>query len=151
MSKKQKQPVEQETVRSLKQKIKLLKRLPKDFRDIDPGSSAWEAFAKVTNRRKEMEKWAAGPVLCFGEPNEAEKMILSTIRHFAGGLTFCKADWFILLSACENDKIVWIYLPDETPEVVTALNVLLSRFEYNCRVRGQILSERSGKPIGIVH
>ena len=145
--------VEQQTVRSLKRQIKLLKRLPNDFRDISPGSSDWEAFAEATGRRKEMEKWAAGPVLCLKEPNAAEKMVLVNVNVIGDRFTntsLAFSDWCVINIAVDNGYS-WIYLPDEEPQVIAALNVILSRFEYNCRVRGQILSERTGKPIGLVH
>ena len=152
--------VEQQTVRELRQAVKLLKRLPKDFRDIEIGSRDWEAFAKVTDRRKEMEKWSSGPVLCLQEPNKAEEIILGKenitlfrSRHAPDWpSTRFEKEWATIIYSAEFSRnCSWIYLPDEEPKVIAALNILLSRFEYNVRVRGQILSERTGRPIGIVH
>lgn len=159
MSKKQKQRkivtqvADGESVRALKRKIKLLKRLPKDFRDLDPGSRDWEAFADITDRRKEMEDWANGPTLCLKEPNTAEKMILENIVWHINldDILDMNTNWYTVIEHACILKCSWIYLPDETFDVVAALNVILSRFGYNCRVRGQIKSERSGKPIGVVH
>lgn len=139
--------VEQQTASQLRQAIKLLKRLPNDFRDITPGSPDWEKFADITNRRKEMEKWANGPVLCLKEPNTAETMVLGQYKL----IYIVGSDLQLVLKYALEQGCSWIYLPDEEPKVIAALNVLLSRFKYSCRVRGQIMSERTGRPIGVIH
>ena len=138
--------------RKLKKQIALLRRLPKDFRDMSPGSPDWEAFADITGRRKEMEAWSSGPVLCLAEPNKEELLVLGkeNVRLFVGEWNFTK-DWYGLLQAAKQQNYSWLYLPEEELIVITSLNVLLSRFEYNVRARGQIMSERTNKPIGVIH
>jgi hypothetical protein len=152
---------QQITARKLRKLIKLLKRLPRDFRDIDPGSSDWEAFADATDRRKEMEAWSNGPVLCLEEPNEQEKRILgkiemSTISKTVTGPTikltaFSAINWCELFFLAQKNRVSWIYLPDEHGDFIKALNMVLSRMGACYRAKGQLLSERTGKPLGVVH
>jgi len=135
----------------LRRQISLMKKLPKDFRDITLGTE-WEAFADITGRRKEMDDWDHGPVLYFGKLNKHEKMILGSpnelIQHEASKLT---QENFYNIILYANTFASWIYLPDEELPVITALNVLFSRFGYNIRAKGQLISEYSGKPVGVVH
>lgn len=145
---------EQQERRRLLRQIALMKRLPNDFRDIDPGSTDWENFADITGRRKEMTDWSNGPVVYFGELNEGEKMLLGgpneliriTDYNFLGA-----SNWVAVITFTEAVKASWLYLPDEEGPVVEALNVVFSRFGYNVRARGQVMSERTGYPIDVVH
>lgn len=141
---------EQQEVRKLRRQIKLLKRLPEDFRDIDPGSPDWEAFAEATGRRKEMEAWSNGPIYCFAEPNKLEQLVFGQqeIRQLA--ISQWPWNGLAVLTHIEHNKGSWFYLPDEEPKVVSALNILLSRLEYKFRARGRLLSERTGHPLGVV-
>ncbi len=135
--------------RELKRQIALLKRLPKDFRDLDPGSPDWEAFAEITARRKEMEAWAAGPMYVFRPFNSHEAMVFK--NEVIQSVLLWPLEGFKVLQAMSFCKASWLYLPDEELKVIIALNLVLSRCGVNFRARGQLLSERSGKPIGIVH
>lgn len=150
--------IEQQERRKLLRQIRTLKRLPDDFRDIDPGSNDWEAFADITGRRKEMTDWSNGPVIYFGALNKFEKMILGRPNRLIkvigclgrdNGLT--TMNHFEIIQLAERQRASWLYLPDEVGTVIDALNVLFSRFGYNVRARGQVKSERTGKPIGVVH
>lgn len=144
----------------LKRQIATLKRLPKDFRDITLGTD-WEAFADITGRRKEMDDWWNGPVLYLTLLNESEKAILGSPNKLVRvndlwlgtdeetGLT--PENWIDIIQTAEAHEYSWIYLPVEPLPVITALNVLLSRFGYNVRAKGQLISEYSGKPVGVVH
>lgn len=158
----------------LRQQISLMKRLPDDFRDITDGKD-WEAFANITGRRKEMEKWYHGPVLYLAPLNESERSILGNPNKLiaiktevttwedgcsskvlfataaTAGATFDSKTWHNILSWAEKNKVSWIYLPDEESQVITALNVLFSRFGLNVRARGRLMSEMSGKPVGVVY
>lgn len=147
--------------------IATMRRLPKDFRDIDPGSKDWEDFANITGRRDEMTRWSNGPVLHLAPLNSGEKMILggpnvlrpvselvlaNQSRIQVGSLEeLTPENWIDVIQHAEMSGCSLIYLPDETLKVIVALNMLLSRFGFNVRVRGQVMSERTGKPIGIVH
>lgn len=145
---------QQQQIRNLKRKIALLKRLPKDFRDLVPGTIEWEALADASDRRKEMEAWAAGPVLCVGTLVDEDRRFFERAGHEIGYTTsmgLSHESWIPLVQAAGNGKYSWMYLPDEDKVFVSALNVLLSRFGYNVRARGQLMSERSGKPLGVVH
>jgi len=146
---------EQQERKRLLRQIAILKRLPNDFRDIDPGSNAWEAFADITNRRKEMTDWSNGPVIYFGELNKGEEMILGRpnrlikvigVNH--SGLT--ELNHIEIFQLTKRTEASWLYLPDEESSVIEALNVLFSRFGYNVRARGPVKSERTGKLIGVV-
>ena len=99
-----------------------------------------------------MDDWDHGPVLYFGKLNKHEKMILGSpnelIQHEASKLT---QENFYNIILYANTFASWIYLPDEELPVITALNVLFSRFGYNTRAKGQLISEYSGKPVGVVH
>jgi len=157
MSKKKKK-VGQLTVEDLRAQIKLLKRTPTDFRDMEVGGANWEKFADVTGRRKEMEVWADGLVLCLKEPNLAESMVLGTkrIRTFYYHDAYSnngwdKQGWQTIIATCVKQEVSWLYLPEENPKVVVALNILLSRFGYTFRAMSILLSEHNGKPLGVVH
>ena len=149
----------------LRRQISLMKKLPKDFRDITLGTE-WEAFADITGRRKEMDDWYHGPVLHLAPLNEHEKMILGSpnkliaAKELAPIAEYYRKDWdeklstwnwISIIQSAEEAKCSWIYLPDEELPVITALNVLFSRFGYNIRAKGQLISEYSGKPVGVVH
>jgi len=161
-SKKQQQAIatevtEQQERRTLLRQIALMKRLPNDFRDIDPGSPDWENFADITDRRKEMTAWSNGPVIYFAELNEGEKMILgrpNKLIHYDGRFgneSDGRQNWQPIINTANFvDKASWLYLPDEEGPVIEALNVLFSRFGYSIRARGPVLSERTGKLIGVV-
>lgn len=139
----------------LKRDILLLKRLPRDFRDIDPGSKSWEAFGRITGRCEEMDAWERGTVLCLVQPSEAETRVLGPALYvYPVPTKLDQGNWLPIIEAGNNKHMLncsWIYLPEEEHKVIVALNILLSRFEYNIRAKGQILSERTGHPIGIVY
>ncbi len=143
---------EQQERRKLLRQIAIMKRLPNDFRDIDPGSTDWENFADITDRREEMTAWSNGIVIHFAKLNEHEKMVLSRPNKLLLYDCCLDDDWqHVINTANLVDKASWLYLPDEAKPVIAALNVLFSRFGYNIRARGQVLSERTGQPIGVVH
>jgi len=135
----------------LKHQIATLKRLPKDFRDITLGTE-WEAFADITGRRKEMEDWYHGPIVYFGELNEHEKMILGSPNKLIHCDCHFDDDWQHIINTVNLvDKASWIYLPEEEAKVISALNILFSRFGSNIRAKGQLMSEHSGHPVGVVY
>lgn len=159
--------------RKLKRAIATLRRLPKDFRDIPAGTRDWESFATITDRRKEMEAWDNGPIVYLAPLNKHEEMILGSQNKLmaiktkvttwdngcSSEVTFATAatangslnlhTWHNILSWAEKNLCSWIYLPDEETAVINALNVLFSRFGYNIRARGRLMSEMSGKPVGV--
>ncbi|KKN28903.1 hypothetical protein LCGC14_0849560 [marine sediment metagenome] len=150
--------MEQQEHRKLKKALQLLKRLPKDFRDMSPGSPDWEAFADISGRRVEMTEWSRGPVIYFGELNKLEKMVLGdpnplhqVIGRSSLGNTFTKLNWIEIINLAERIIASWIYLPNEEGTVIDALNLLLSRFDYKVRIKRQIKSEMSGKAIGTTY
>ncbi len=142
-----------QTYLKLKRQIATLKRLPHDFRDITAGTGDWEAFARITGRREEMEAWDNGPILYFSELNKHEEMILGSqnlLRCWQRD-KFSSENWLNVIEHATHIKASWIYLPDEETEIINALNVLLSRFDFNVRAKGQLMSEMSGKPVGVVY
>ena len=146
--------VEQQQRLSLKRQIAILRRLPKDFRDIDVGSRDWEAFADITGRRAEMEAWSRGPVVYFGELNKHEKMILGSPNKLVAITNFNflgSSNWVAVITQAEHMKASWIYLPDEELPIITALNILFSRLGMNIRAKGQLMSEHTGRPVGVVY
>lgn len=153
----QKVIAEESTTQRLKHQISRLRQLPEDFRDIAPGTKDWEDFAEITGRRKEMEAWCAGPALCLAPLSSSEERVLSSpneLREFKGpGALECLSEenWAEVMQFAENTMCSWIYLPNESRGFVNALNVLLSRFGYNVRAKPQLMSERTGKPLGVVY
>ena len=146
-------PVVTQKQKLLKQKrqIATLTRLPKDFRDITLGTD-WEAFADATGRRREMDAWDHGPVIYFGELNKHEKMILGSPNKLIHYDCHLDDDWQSIINQANFvEKASWIYLPDEELPIITALNVLFSRFSFNVRAKGRLMSEFTGKPVGVVH
>ena len=142
--------IEAEQLRRLRSDIKFLRRMPKDFRDITTGLVDWERFAAVTNRQEEMTKWSRGLVLCLEEPNDLEKRVLGKIRIFSQKIVLPR-DWLLLFRIAEADCVSYIYLPNEEGEFIQALNIVLSRMGANFRIKGQLLSAHSGKPLGVIH
>lgn len=138
--------------RKLKQSISTLKRLPRDFRDIIAGTGDWEAFATITGRRQEMEDWDNGPIVHLALLNKHEEMILGSQNKLIYYACHLESNTWqsIINQANFVEKASWIYLPDEESKIITALNKLFSRFGYNVRAKGRLLSEHSGKPVGVV-
>lgn len=139
--------------RKLRRQISTMKRLPNNFRDIVAGTHDWEAFATITGRRKEMDAWDNGPIMYFGKLNEHEEMIFGSQNRLVGiakHKELNKESWVDVLTVAVSFEASWIYLPDEEPEVIRAFNVLLSRFGFNVRAKGRLMSEHSGKPVGVV-
>lgn len=135
----------------LKQQIATLKRLPKDFRDITLGTD-WEAFATITGRRKEMDDWSNGPIVYLAPLNKSEESILGSPNKLIHYDCRLDDDWqHIINTANVVDKASWIYLPDEESVVIEALNVLFSRFGFNIRAKGRLMSEYTGKAVGVVY
>lgn len=165
---------EQQLRLKLRRQIATLRKLPEDFRDITLGTE-WEAFADITGRRKEMNDWWDGPIVYLTPLNKSEQDILgspnkllpiktATSRvlqavtvHVSLATTqtvsalFNGSTWHCILSWAAENNASWIYLPDEELPVITALNVLFSRFSMNIRAKGQLISEHTGKPVGVVH
>ena len=73
----------QQQRQKLQRQIVLMKRLPNDFRDITLGTE-WEAFADITGRRKEMNDWWNGPIMCIGVLSKSEEMILGSPNRLIG-------------------------------------------------------------------
>lgn len=139
-------------VRDLRREITILKRLPKDFRDCPVGGVDWEAFADATGRRKEMDKWSNGLVAVFEKLNDLEIRFFGKERlWYFDPDQWTKQTWFTFLGTCEEAEVSWIYLPEEEEYFINALNAILSRFGYNMRAKGQLLSEHTGKPLGVVY
>lgn len=165
---------EQQQRLKLQRQIKTLKRLPEDFRDITLGTD-WEAFAKITGRRKEMDDWDHGPIMYLAPLNDHERMIMGSpnklmaikteVSTWSDGCsskvmfatpttasaTFNSKTWHNILSWAEKNLVSWIYLPDEETKVIEALNVLFSRLGLNVRAKGRLMSEFSGQPVGVVY
>lgn len=150
----------------LLRQIALLKRLPKDFRDITLGTD-WEAFADITGRREEMDRWYHGPIMCIGKLNQSEEAILGSPNELVGLKMLEKLspteleignvteltseNWLKVIQLAEEMGCSWIYLPNEKSTVVDAFNIMFSRFGFNIRAKGQLISEHTGKPVGVVH
>jgi len=122
-----------------------------------------------------MNDWWNGPILYLAPLNKSEEHILgdpnklmaiktessispngkSSKVSFATAVganaTFNAGTWNCILSRTEKNQVSWIYLPDEEPQVITALNILLSRLEYNIRAKGRLMSEFTGRPVGVVY
>jgi len=165
---------EQQLRLKLRRQIALLKKLPEDFRDITLGTE-WEAFAEATGRQKEMNDWWNGPVLILAPLNQSEKSILgspnkllpiitATVRGLqsvtvnvlsatvaTANAQFNGSTWHCVLSWAAENNASWIYLPDEELPIITALNILFSRFGLNIRAKGQLISEHTGQPVGVVY
>lgn len=143
---------DQEIIRKLRRQIKLMHQMPKDFRDLSPGSPKWEAFAETTGRRHEMELWSNGPVLCIEEPNELERRILGEIyqANTISWSAYGPITWLKLFTLAQEQFVSWIYLPNEEGGFIQALNQVCSRMGTCFRIKGQLLSERTGKPLGVV-
>ncbi len=135
-------------VAHLRKQLAILKRLPKNFRDIEIGSSGWQSFAEIMGPEKkaEMLEWAKGGVLCLAPLNELERKVLTVFGEISR-LPLPTTLEFILSMARGRD-VSFIYASEWPKHVIVAMNWLASQYEWNFRFKGQLMSGR-GMPLGI--
>jgi len=98
----------------LQERLALLKKLPEDFRDLEPGSYLWQVFWKeYPDQQEAMAKWSYGPVTCL-EGYTALTDIVEQIGHF--------------------DEAGYSFIEVDEPKLL-GFNSILSHLGYNCRLR----------------
>jgi len=138
-------------VDELRKKIKLLRRLPKDFRDITVGSQDWLDFAKAMGPEKEneMHKWANGGVLSLAPLSHMEEVFFKDYEWVK--VVEWDDDWdsfFKTVSDAEADGASFVYAPQLPRGAVNGLNALASHCGLNLRFRAVLVDER-GRRLGI--
>lgn len=141
-------------VRELRAKISLLKRVPKDFRDIVPYSPDWRALAKVMGpeAEAEMTTWARGGVLTLAPINAMEKEVLNNVVDGCVEIETMEDLSGLLddLGSVLLAHISFIYAPQFSSQAIKGLNWLCSHFGETYRFRGQLLGS-DGKALGVVY
>ncbi len=142
--------VEELEVKRLRKQIALLKRMPKNFRDMPVQGEDWRGFAEIMGPEKkdEMLKWAKGGVLCLIPLNDLERKVLSVygeLHEFQRVGAFAFED--VLAEALELNAS-FIYASEWPKHVVAGMDWLASYYEWNFRFKGQLLGEK-GHPLGI--
>lgn len=132
----------------LREQIKTLKKLPKNFRDLEVMSSGWQSFAEIMGPEKkaEMLQWAKGGVLCLVPPNELERKVLSVF----GTVSFFALEPLLedMLQRTVECNVSFIYASEWKKVAIAGLNWLASHYEWNFRFKGQLMNGR-GMPLGI--
>lgn len=141
--------IEEMEVAKLKQQIKRLKKLPKDFRDMQVMGKDWRDFAEIMGpvKKAEMLEWAKGGVLCVVSINSMERKVLQgfgevhVIEQSAPPLVN------ILLEMTTRD-LSFVYASSWPRVAISGLNWLASDYGWNFRFMGQLLGG-NGNPLGI--
>lgn len=137
------------TIAALRKKIALLKRAPKDFRDMTPFSPDWRKLTKEMGSEveAEMTTWARGGVLTLAPINGIEQEVLNNVvgEHEVHDMaTLC-----YLIRSVPSD-VSFIYAPQFEDVTIKGLNQLCSRFKMHFRFKGQLLDGK-GYPLGVVY
>lgn len=140
--------LEELEVAHLRKQLKQLKRLPKDFRDIEVMSDDWRSFASImgTEKKKEMTEWSKGGVLCLIPPNALEKKVLTVYGKVEVLPSVCSLE--NILYSVEQFNYSFVYASEWPKHAIAGLNWLASHYEWNFRFRGQLISGR-GLPLGV--
>lgn len=140
--------VEELQVAHLRKQLARLKKLPRDFRDMEVMSNDWRAFVEIMGPEKkaEMLKWAKGGVLCLAPPNELERKVLNVFGELHEVDGVCSLE--VALSITRRGDISFIYASEWPKQVITATNWLATHYEWNFRFKGQLLGG-DGLPLGI--
>ncbi len=156
--KRQLSPAEQDLVDELEvgrlwKQIALLKRIPKDFRDMEVQGEDWRGFAEVMGSEKKVEmlKWAKGGVLCLEPINDLERKVLTVygeiheLRELRNRPDFVLED---VLQAMRINNYSFVYASDWPKHVIVGMNWLAQHQGWKFRFKGQLLGDR-GYPLGI--
>lgn len=141
--------IEELEVAELKKQIARLKKLPKNFRDMEVMSKDWRDFAGIMGPEKkaEMLEWAKGGVLCVAPINEMERKVLQGF----GELTILCAPippLANILLQMKSQGLSFVYASSWPRVAISGLNWLASDYGWNFRFKGQLLGG-SGNPLGI--
>lgn len=144
--------IEELEVAKLKKQLARLKKLPKDFRDMEVMDKDWRDFAEIMGPKKkaEMLEWAKGGVLCVTPINELERKVLQgfgELHEYA--YTYPKVMQLEdLLPEALELNVSFIYVSAWPRVVISGLNWLASDYGWNFRFKGQLLGG-TGNPLGI--
>ncbi|KKN38489.1 hypothetical protein LCGC14_0752930 [marine sediment metagenome] len=141
--------IEELEVAKLRKQIGRLKKLPKDFRDMEVMNKDWRDFAEImgSEKKAEMLEWAKGGVLCVVSINSMERRVLQGFGevHVIDPPTPPLAN--ILLQMTTQD-LSFVYASSWPRVAISGLNWLASDYGWNFRFMGQLLGG-NGNPLGI--
>jgi hypothetical protein len=137
-------------IKNLTQKLKLLKKLPDDFRDLVVGEKLWNERKSLYGPEEaiRMENWAKGKVALlldeditrsewwhlFGTPDMQDKSRAYVLESRC--LHKYSLDELLLVLKCLNEQnFSWLYIQLAPLEIVRALNTLLSAGQYTIRCK----------------
>lgn len=146
----QEQQIQEELeIIELKQQIKRLKKLPKDFRDIEVMSKDWQDLEEIMGPKKkaEMRAWAKGGVLCVVPINNIERRVLQGFGELYQIDPPIPPLVNILLQV-SNQNLSFVYASSWPRVAISGLNWLASDYGWNFRFKGQLLGG-GGHPLGI--
>lgn len=146
-------------VKLLKYKIRLLARLPDDFRNLIPGAQQWQdyAWAMGSEKAKEMNNWLNGPIFLTIPLTKAEAKYYNnweTKFHFLAPLYFpLTLEKFTfetfkdLERLAQAAKCSFIYLPQFSNSFVSDLNKIATYQTLNFRWK-PLMVGLNNKPLG---
>lgn len=147
--------VEPLSIYELKAKIRKLKALPNDFRDLAPYSKDWLAYHElVPQQRETMQLWLHGPVVVFGvEPTAMEKYILGNDREYTVQPKYVRTEkdncgsygfeWLVeRLRYWDSNGYCLAYMPLHPLGIVESINKLLSFFGWNIRAKALLTDDK---------
>ncbi len=141
------QIIEELEVARLRKQIARLKKLPKNFRDMEVMSNNWQDFAEIMGPKKknEMLHWAKGGVLCLAPLNNLERKVLTVYGelHEQGVL-----DLEAILAEALELNVSFVYVSEWPKPVIVSMNWLANHYSWNFRFKGQLMGG-SGNPLGI--
>ena len=128
-----------------KQQLKWLKLLPRDFRDLVPGSLPWRMYAQVMGPEvtKAMKVWRMGPILCNEKPDETElrfRQGRKLVSFFTASLPQVESIDTLaeVWKYAEKEGFSYVYLRNWAHVEIEGLNVTASRFKSTVRFKRRL-------------
>jgi hypothetical protein len=135
----------------LREKIRLLKSLPNNYKDSEIGSQQWQdfSFCSTLAKQKEMQDWAKGPILILEPltPKEAgvfepRQLVMHPTTERAA-VHWIFADFLYITNYAAKFKVSHIYVPQLAKGIVHGLNLLASMHDDSFRWQGKLIFERT--------
>ena len=127
--------------------------MPNSYRDLEPHSQKWEAYANVNACKTEMEAWLYGPILIFDDLRTAEAAVLRQHRIVKYPIplqwdNFPLTSLWAIFDYAMTTKISYIYFNNLSATTCYILNEVCRRFNAPFRIKDELKDEQ-GYPLGI--
>ena len=130
----------------LQRDIKILRKLPDDFRNLSPGSREWQEYERITGHTESMQNWLRGPVLILQPISKMEAKIWATSpprKYFLHEQKIANViDLFCVITEAEESECSFVFLPEVTRKVIDAVNALCREYGCNVRAEGKFTNEK---------